>query len=42
MNNSEEDQETTVYNGEGKSTKLTLKPLEMIWFTKNEIDQLCK
>ena len=42
MNNCEEPVETTVYNASGKSTKLSLEPLEMKWFTLNEINRICK
>ncbi|MBN2011663.1 1,3-beta-galactosyl-N-acetylhexosamine phosphorylase [candidate division KSB1 bacterium] len=42
MNNSEQDVTTTVFNGDGKSTFVNLKPLEMRWFTLDEINRLCK
>ena len=42
MNNSEENRETNVYNANGKSDKLSLKPLEMKWFTLNELNEQFK
>jgi 1,3-beta-galactosyl-N-acetylhexosamine phosphorylase len=42
INNSEQPRDTTVYNGDGKSAKIGLKPLEMKWFTLTEINQICK
>jgi 1,3-beta-galactosyl-N-acetylhexosamine phosphorylase len=42
MNNTEENRNTTVYNANGKSARLSLKPLEMKWFTLNEFNRLCK
>ena len=42
MNNSEQSQQSTVYNAEGKSTSLKLEPLEMKWFSREQIDQLCQ
>jgi 1,3-beta-galactosyl-N-acetylhexosamine phosphorylase len=42
MNNSEQVRETTVYNANGKSVKLSLKPMEMKWFTLSEFNHLCK
>ena len=42
MNNTEQARNTTVYNANGKSARLSLKPLEMKWFTLNEFNRLCK
>jgi 1,3-beta-galactosyl-N-acetylhexosamine phosphorylase len=42
MNNSEQNRNTTVYNADGKSADIFLKPLEMKWFTLNEFNQICK
>jgi 1,3-beta-galactosyl-N-acetylhexosamine phosphorylase len=41
MNNSDEHQYTTVYNGEGKATQLPLAPMEMLWYELEEINQRC-
>ena len=41
MNNSEQARNTTVYNANGKSVRLSLKPMEMKWFTLKEFNQLC-
>ena len=42
MNNTEQTQKTTVYDANGKSARLSLKPLEMKWLTLNEFNRLCK
>lgn len=42
MNNTEEPQNTTVYNAYCQSTSLSLEPMEMKWFTLDEINQLCE
>jgi 1,3-beta-galactosyl-N-acetylhexosamine phosphorylase len=42
MNNSEQNRDTTVYTTNGKSMKVLLKPLEMKWFTQNELDDICQ
>ncbi len=42
MNNSEQVRQTTVYDGNGKSAKFILKPMEMKWLSRNEFDNLCK
>ncbi len=41
MNNSDEHQQTTVYNGTGKATQVSLAPMEMLWFKLEEINQRC-
>jgi 1,3-beta-galactosyl-N-acetylhexosamine phosphorylase len=41
MNNTEENRETTVYNGDGRTARFSLAPLEMKWFELDEINQLC-
>ncbi len=42
INNTDEKQETTVFNGDGKTTRLALAPMEMRWFELDEINKLCK
>ena len=42
MNNTEEPQTSTVFNGEGKSVELSFESLEMKWFTADELDDICK
>ena len=42
MNNTEQARKTTVYDANGKSARLSLKPLEMKWLTLNEFNRLCK
>jgi len=42
MNNTEQALNTTVYLANGKSASVALKPLEMKWFTLNEINRICK
>jgi 1,3-beta-galactosyl-N-acetylhexosamine phosphorylase len=42
MNNSEQDRNTTVYNADGRSANIFLKPLEMKWFALDEFDRICK
>lgn len=42
MNNSDVSRETTVYNAAGKSANVSLKPMEMKWFTLEQINQLCR
>jgi 1,3-beta-galactosyl-N-acetylhexosamine phosphorylase len=41
MNNTQENQKTKVYNGTGKSANISLKPMEMKWFTLDEINNKC-
>ena len=41
MNNTNVSQKTTVYNSDGKSTDISLKPMEMTWFTLDQINQNC-
>lgn len=41
MNNTEVSQKTKVYNQVGKSANISLKPMEMKWFTMNEINKKC-
>jgi 1,3-beta-galactosyl-N-acetylhexosamine phosphorylase len=41
MNNTEVSQKTTVYNEEGKSADISLKSMEMKWFTLEQINQNC-
>ncbi|MGA3288597.1 MAG: 1,3-beta-galactosyl-N-acetylhexosamine phosphorylase [Bacteroidota bacterium] len=42
MNNSEQDRNTTVYNADGRSANIFLKPLEMKWSTLDEFNRICK
>jgi len=42
MNNTEQPQTTTVYNADGRSATVSLEPMEMKWFTLEQINQLCK
>ena len=42
INNSEQDRNTTVYNANGRSANIFLKPLEMKWFEWDEFDRICK
>jgi 1,3-beta-galactosyl-N-acetylhexosamine phosphorylase len=42
MNNSEQDRNTTVFNADGRSANIFLKPLEMKWFTLDEFNRICK
>lgn len=42
MNNTEESQKTIVYNRDGRTTRLSLTPMEMKWFELEQINQLCK
>lgn len=42
MNNAEQTQKTTVYNADGKGVSLVLEPLEMKWFTEEQIARLCQ
>jgi len=42
MNNTEQARNTTVYNANGVSARLSLKPMEMRWFTLNGINRLCR
>ncbi len=42
MNNSEQDRNTTVYNADGRSANIFLKPLEMKWFTLDEFNRICQ
>jgi len=42
MNNSELDRNTTVYNADGRSANIFLKPLEMKWFALDEFNRICK
>jgi 1,3-beta-galactosyl-N-acetylhexosamine phosphorylase len=41
INNSEQDRNTTVYNADGRSANIFLKPLEMKWFAWDEFDRIC-
>ncbi|MFA5292150.1 MAG: 1,3-beta-galactosyl-N-acetylhexosamine phosphorylase [Phycisphaerae bacterium] len=41
MNNTDVAQKTTVYNAEGKSGDVSLKPMEIRWFTLDQINQNC-
>ncbi|MFC1568718.1 1,3-beta-galactosyl-N-acetylhexosamine phosphorylase [bacterium] len=42
MNNTEQIQETTVFQADGKSAKLTLKSMEMKWFALDELNKQCE
>ncbi len=42
MNNTEGKQDTTVYNGDGRTSRISLGPMEMKWFELEEINRLCK
>jgi len=42
MNNTEENQDTTVYNGQGRTGRFSLAPMDMKWFELEEINKLCK
>ena len=42
MNNAEHALNTIVYTANAKSANVTLKPLEMKWFTFDEINRICK
>lgn len=42
MNNTEEIQKTKIYNEAGKSADISLEPMEMKWFTLEQINQKCK
>jgi 1,3-beta-galactosyl-N-acetylhexosamine phosphorylase len=42
MNNSDRSLRTNIYDGRGKSARLSLEPLEMKWFTLNAFSQLCE
>ena len=42
MNNTDEDQDTTVYNGDARTGRFPLAPMEMKWFELEEINRLCK
>ncbi|MGA2916817.1 MAG: 1,3-beta-galactosyl-N-acetylhexosamine phosphorylase [Sedimentisphaerales bacterium] len=42
MNNSDVCQKTTVYNADGKSADVSLNPMEMKWFTLEQINQMCE
>lgn len=39
LNNSQEEQETVIYNGEGKSVKMTLEPFVSKWMDMNVFDK---
>ena len=41
MNNTEENQDTAVYNGAGKMARFSLAPMKMKWFELEEINRLC-
>jgi 1,3-beta-galactosyl-N-acetylhexosamine phosphorylase len=41
MNNTNEIQKTKIYNQAGKSANISLKPMEMKWFTLSEINKKC-
>jgi 1,3-beta-galactosyl-N-acetylhexosamine phosphorylase len=41
MNNTEENQDTAVYNGDGKMARFSLAPMKMKWFELEEINRLC-
>jgi len=41
MNNTEESQKTTIYNETGKSAEISLMPMEMKWFTLEQINRKC-
>jgi hypothetical protein len=41
MNNTEENQDTAVYNGAGKMARFSLTPMKMKWFELEEINRLC-
>jgi 1,3-beta-galactosyl-N-acetylhexosamine phosphorylase len=40
MNNSEEQRQTTIYDGHGRSAALTLEPLEMLWLAADQLRAL--
>ncbi|MBN1780172.1 1,3-beta-galactosyl-N-acetylhexosamine phosphorylase [bacterium] len=40
MNNSEQEQDTTVYDQEGNAIRFSLEPMEMKWLTRTELQQL--
>ena len=42
INNTDDLQNTTVYNANGQTASLSLKPMEMKWLTLDEVNQLCK
>lgn len=41
MNNSDTAKKTIVYNGDGKTADVSLNPMEIKWFTLEEINKLC-
>jgi hypothetical protein len=42
MNNTEENQDTTVYNAQGRTVRFYLTPMEMKWLELEELNQHCK
>ncbi|NQT27728.1 1,3-beta-galactosyl-N-acetylhexosamine phosphorylase [candidate division KSB1 bacterium] len=42
MNNYEQDKETTIYSGDGKSSNISLGPMEMKWFKLTELNEILK
>lgn len=41
MNNTDLSQRTTIYNDTGRSTETSLMPMEMKWFTLEQLNSLC-